>query len=152
VYAFSVDKEAGVMVGVYGGINDVDSDCASCVASIIASDISAAERRLPHVCILVAQRDTPIPPPVWRKRMADANKNFRAQEYHFALVNPKSLQRGTLTAILWLMSPPKTHRYAAFETFAEAAHWIQRDSDRSYPMLQVLYERALQDLEQRPNS
>jgi hypothetical protein len=152
MYAVSVDKEAGVMVGVYGGINDVDADCASCVASIIASDASAAERGIPHVCVLVTQRDTPIPPPIWRKRMADSNKHFRAQEYHFALVNPKSLHRGTLTAILWLMSPPKAHRYAAFETFADAALWIQRDSRRSYPMLQLLYERALQDLEQRPNS
>jgi hypothetical protein len=142
MFVACTDETAGVMVGMYCGTETDDEGHARCVASVGASDAAAAAKGLASVCIIVTQYDTPPPPPIWRQRMADSNKELRAKHHYFALVCPNPLQRGVLTAILWLTGAPKNHRYAAFATFADAVAWTQHQAERSYPMMNLLYEQA----------
>lgn len=145
MYASASTESGEVIVGVFGGAHD-ESDHARAVASIVAADAGAVECDQALVCILVTQRDTESPPAVWRKRMADANRNMRAREYRFALVSPNPLLRGVLTAINWLSSVPSHHHYNAVATFEEAASWVRAETGQTYPMLEMLYERARQEL------
>jgi hypothetical protein len=141
MYASVAAESGSVVVGVYSG-PDTDADHARAIASIVAADAAAVANDEPVVVILVTQRDSASPPPIWRKRMADANQNMRAKAYYFALVSPNGLLRGVLTAINWLNDVPSHHHFEAKATFDEAARWIRKETAGSYPMLESLYERA----------
>ena len=147
MYASANTESGEVIVGVFSGVNE-DADHARAVASIVAADAAAVERDQPLVCILVAQRDTESPPAIWRKRMADANRNMQAKQYWFALVSPNPLLRGVLTAINWMSSVPSHHHYKAVGTLDDAVGWVRAETGQTYPMLETLYESARQELTQ----
>jgi hypothetical protein len=141
MYASVAADSGSVVVGVFSG-PDTDADHERAIGSIVAADAAAVANDEPLVCILVTQRDSASPPPIWRKRMADANQNMRAKAYYFVLVSPNGLLRGVLTAINWLNDVPSHHHFEAMATFEEAAAWIRKEAGGDYPMLEALYERA----------
>jgi hypothetical protein len=141
MYASVAAESGSVLVGVYNG-PDTDADHERAIASIVSADAAAVARDEPVVCILVTQRDSASPAPVWRKRMADANRNMRAKAYYFVLVSPNGLLRGVLTAINWLNDVPSHHHFESTATFEEAVKWVRKQTGDSYPMLESLYERA----------
>lgn len=145
MFASCSDEDAGAVVGVYSGTT-TDDDHARCVSSIEEMDAKLAWRDQPYICILVTELRTPTPPPAWRRRMAESNKNLRVKRYFFALVCPSPLLRGVLTAILWITGSREGHQYAAFATFSEAVAWVEHENDRKYPVLQQLFERATASL------
>ena len=150
MFASCGDEAAGAVVGVFSGAQNDDDDWARSIQSIAHSDAAASRNDKPHVCVLVLQSHTPLPPPIWRKRMADGNKALVAKRYHFAVVCPNPIHRGVLTAILWLTGSRAGHHYTASSTFGEAAGWIRAETGESYPTLESLYDRAQAQLADPP--
>jgi hypothetical protein len=134
------DEAVGVMIGMYSSGATDDDGHAHCLSSVTRTSNSASLNNVPSVCIIVTNYDTPPPPPMWRRRMAESNKSLRSERHYFALVCPNPLQRGVLTAIMWITGWRKNHHYAAFATFGDAVSWVQRLTDQSYPMMNQLYE------------
>jgi hypothetical protein len=147
MYASKTDEDAGLIVGVYRGACD-ERDYAEAIASIVASDASAASRSLTHACMLVIEGDMAPPPPVWRQRMAEANNQLLAERYHFALVSPKLVFRGVFTAVNWLTRKRPGHHLAAFPDVAQASDWLARDAGQSALHVRRLYEHARNELAQ----
>jgi hypothetical protein len=145
MYASKTDEHAGLIVGVYRGVCD-ERDYAEAIASIVASDASAASRSLTHACMLVVEGEMAPPPPVWRQRMAEANNQLRAEKYHFALVSPKLVFRGVFTAVSWLTRRRPGHHLAAFPDVAQASDWLARDAGKMALQVRRLYEHAREDL------
>lgn len=146
MYASKTDERAGLIVGVYRGVSD-DRDYAEAIASILASDASAAGRSLTHACMLVIEGDVLPPPPVWRQRMAEANNQLQAERYYFALVSSKLVFRGVFTAVSWLTRKRPGHHLAAFPDVAQASVWLARDVEQTALLLRHLYERAQSELD-----
>lgn len=147
MFASRTDEGAGLIVGVYRGASD-ERDYAAAVASIITSDASAARRSLAHACMLVLEGEMPPPPPIWRQRMADANNQLLAERYHFALVSPKLILRGAVTAVSWLTRKRPGHHLAAFSDVAQACAWLEREAGKTALHVRRLYEQARGDLAQ----
>lgn len=147
MYASKTDEEAGLIVGVYRGVSD-DHDYAAAIASIVASDASAASRPLTHACLLVAEGDISPPPPIWRQRMAEANNQLRAERHYFALVSAKLVIRGVFTAVSWLTRKRPGHHLAAFSDVAQASAWLEREAGQTALHVRRLYEQARNELSQ----
>ena len=140
------DERAGVIVGIFAGTESNEQDCERSIDAITRSDAAAARNNLPHVCVYVTSKETPAPPPVWRRRMAASNNQLSAQSHHFALVSPNVLIRGVFTAINWLTQPRVGHHLAAFATFDAAAEWVRGETGKPYPELEKLYAEARANL------
>lgn len=145
MYASKRDESVGLIVGVYRGASD-DRDYAEAIASILASDASAARRSLTHTCVLVVEGEFPPPPPVWRQRMADANNQLVTERYYFALVSPKLVFRGVFTAVTWLTRKRPGHHMAAFADVAQASAWLEREAGQTALQVRRLYEQAQDEL------
>lgn len=145
MYASSSDEKSGLLVGVYAGAV-ADADQAQCIASIVASDARAAARRVVHTCVLVADKDTPSPHAIWRRRMAEANNAMIATRYYFALVTPKLMHRGAFTAITWITRGREGHHLAAFGDLAPASAWVQANAGHTAVEIQRLYAQASSQL------
>ncbi|HWA72098.1 MAG TPA: hypothetical protein VG937_07190 [Polyangiaceae bacterium] len=152
MYACAVDEDSTTLVGAYAGQLQRDEDYERCIESILNSDGLAADRSQTHVCVLVTTADVARPPPIWRRRMADANNALRAEEYYFALVAPSVLVRGVFTAINWLTRPRAGYHLAAFEHFSQAADWVRVQTGKPYPQLERLYATARTKLAEEPES
>jgi hypothetical protein len=144
MYAFRADDEMAATVGVFTGSSDTDADWALSIESVRAMDDVALAQRAPLVCIMVVGPESPRPPPLWRKRMAEGQNAVRSPFYYFALVAPSALIRGVFTAINWMVKPKFiAHRARATSTFAEATHWVRHSTGTAYPSLERLYGEAL---------
>lgn len=142
MYVSAADEDPTTLVGIYQGRAQHDADYERCIQSIIDADALATARARRFVCMLLIGDEVQRPPPLWRRRMADANNALRAREYYFALVSPSMLIRGVFTAINWLTKPRPGYHAAPFEHFAQAAEWIRKQTGEPYPRLESLQASA----------
>jgi hypothetical protein len=142
MYTFCRDDAMGAMVGVYSGTSNTEADWVRSIESFELADERALMMGVPLVCILVADRETPGPPAIWRKRMAVGQESIRAPLYYFAFVAPNAFIRGVYTAINWMTKSPSGHRSIAVPTFANAATWIRKNAAQAYPTLEALHDEA----------
>lgn len=154
MYVSAADESSTTLVGLYQGRVQRDLDYERCIRSIEAVDALATARKSRLVVMLVIAEEVGRPPPLWRRRMADANNAIRAKEYYFALVSPSLLIRGVFTAINWLTKPRAGYHSAPFENFAQAAEWIRLQTGEPYPRLEGLQATARDALtpEDEPSS
>jgi hypothetical protein len=142
MYMSAADEGSTTLVGIYQGRAQHDADYERCIQSIIDADALATARASRFVCLLIIGDEVQRPPPLWRRRMADANNAIRAKEYYFALVSPSMLIRGVFTAINWLTKPRPGYHSAPFEHFDQAAEWIRTQTGERYPRLESLEATA----------
>lgn len=135
----AIDEDASVAVWLMTGRHNSDEDYERYVASLV--DLRArARRKGGGTGLFYADRDNPVPNAAWRKKMAEASKDY-PPNCLYAMVSESVVVRGVVTAINWLRPP--TYDFVAVATMEEALAWLrERRDDATMSALEHCLARA----------
>jgi hypothetical protein len=96
----------------------------------------------PSVFILDVLPGSARPPPVWRKKFADAEKLGHGKRVAFAVVTDSALLRGIRVAVSWIAPPPAGYEATALATLEEAVEWVEKSRPGTSAALRELHREA----------
>jgi hypothetical protein len=123
--SMAIDEDASVAVWLMTGRHNSDEDYERYVTSLL--DLRERARvRGGGTGLFYADRDNPVPNAAWRRKMAEASKDY-PPNCLYAMVSESMVVRGVVTAINWLRPP--TYDFVTVATMEEALAWLRARRD-----------------------